>query len=132
MIRNLKNIRAWQHADELAVTAYTMTKSFPKEELYGLTSQLRRAAASVPTNIAEGANREHKREYLHFLYIARGSLGETRYLIHLSNRLNYLKKSDYVELDRLAEEVSKTLHGLILSVKKETHSISQVVRQSSV
>jgi len=95
MARDFKNIKAWQHADDLAVMVYQKTKDFPREELYGLTSQLRRAAVSTPTNIAEGAGREHKREYLHFLYISRGSLGETRYLLHLSNRLGYQKKSDY-------------------------------------
>ncbi len=84
MGRDFKNIKAWQYADDLAVLAYSKTRSFPKEELYGITSQLRRAVVSVPANIAEGANREHKKEYLHFLYIARGSMAETEYLLHLS------------------------------------------------
>ena len=66
MARDFKNIKAWQYADDLAVLVYSKTRSFPKEELYGITSQLRRAAVSVPTNIAEGASREHKKEYLHF------------------------------------------------------------------
>jgi len=126
MIREFKNIKAWQYADDLAVLVYTKTKSFPKEELYGLTSQLRRAAVSVPSNIAEEASREHKREYLHFLYIARGSVNETKYLIHLSNRLCYFKRNDYEELNKLGEEVSKTLYGLILSVRKETRFISRI------
>jgi len=72
MMRDFKNIKAWQYADDFAAIVYSKTKSFPKEELYGLTSQLRRAAISVPSNIAEGASREHKREYLHFLYVSRG------------------------------------------------------------
>jgi len=127
MIREFKNIKAWQYADDLAVLVYAKTKSFPKEELYGLTSQLRRAAVSVPSNIAEGASREHKREYLHFLYVARGSVNETKYLIHLSNRLCYLKRSDYEELNKLGEEVSKILYGLILSVRKETRLISRII-----
>ncbi len=82
MSRDFKNIKAWQYADDLAVSVYSKTKSFPREELYGITSQLRRAVVSVPTNIAEGASREHKREYLHFLYIARGSIAETEYLLY--------------------------------------------------
>ena len=126
MIREFKNIKAWQYADDLSVLVYAKTKSFPKEELYGLTSQLRRAAVSVPSNIAEEASREHKREYLHFLYIARGSVNETKYLIHLSNRLCYFKRNDYEELNKLGEEVSKTLYGLILSVRKETRFISRI------
>ena len=119
MGRDFKNIKAWKYADDLAVLIYDKTKTFPRDELYGLTSQLRRAATSVPTNIAEGANREHKKEYLNFLYIARGSIGETRYLIHLANRLEYLGKIDYEELEAKREEAAKTLHGLIISVKKE-------------
>ncbi len=88
-MRNFKNIKAFQLSDNLVVEVYKVTKYFPKEELYGLTSQLRRASLSVPTNIAEGASRQHKRDYLNFLYIARGSLAETEYLLHLANRLGY-------------------------------------------
>jgi four helix bundle protein len=75
---------------------------------------------SVPANIAEGANREHKKEYLHFLYIARGSLAETEYYLHLSRRLNYGNDSEYDRLDKLRIEAASTLNGLIQAVKKET------------
>ena len=119
MQRDFKKIKAWQHADDLALSTYSKTKSFPREELYGITSQLRKAVASVPTNIAEGASREHKKEYLNFLYIARGSLSETEYLLHLSNRLKYLHDSDYQKLESIRKETAKTLHGLINSVRKE-------------
>lgn len=98
---------------------YSKTKSFPKEELYGITSQLRRAVISVPSNIAEGASRGHKREYLNFLYIARGSMAETEYLLHLANRLKYLQESDYKRLEEIRKETAKTLQGLINSVKEE-------------
>jgi len=118
-MRDFKNIKAWKHADDLAVAVYSKTKIFPKEEMYGLTSQLRRAAVSVPANIAEGAGRGTLKEYLHFLYIARGSLSETGYLIHLSCKLGYFAKKDYEELTSLVTEVSKTLYGLISAVKKE-------------
>jgi len=120
MARDFKNIKAWQHADDLCVLVYSKTRSFPKEELYGVTPQLRRAVVSVPTNIAEGASREHKKEYLHFLYIARASLAETEYLLHLSKRLGYLHNNNYKEVERAREETAKTLHGLINSVRKET------------
>lgn len=70
-----------------SVAVYEVSRSFPREELYGLTSQLRRAASSVPANIAEGSARESKRDDLHFLYISRGSLAETRYFVHLATRL---------------------------------------------
>ncbi len=126
-MRDFKNIKAWQHADDLTILVYQKTKSFPKVELYGLTSQLRRAAMSVPTNIAEGANREHKREYLHFLYIAKGSLAEVDYLLCLSKRLGYLEDIEYRKVAELQEEASKTLYGLIKSVRKKSNFISNLL-----
>ena len=119
MARDLKNIKAWRYADDLAVLVYTKTKSFPREELYGITSQLRRAVASVPTNIAEGASREHKKEYLHFLYVSRGSVAETEYLLHLSKRIGYLSDDNYKEVENLRKTTARTLQGLINSVRKE-------------
>ncbi|MEJ2705229.1 MAG: four helix bundle protein [Sedimentisphaerales bacterium] len=121
MMRDFHNIRAWQYADDLAVLVYFKTRSFPREELYGITSQVRRAAVSVPANIAEGAAREHKREYLHFLYVARGSLAETEYLLHLAVRLGYPQNAEYEELEDLRKVTAKTLYGLIRTVNKEAH-----------
>ena len=126
MGRNFKNIKAWQYADDLAVLVYSKTKSFPKEELYGITSQLRRAVVSIPTNIAEGANREHKKEYLHFLYIAMGSMAETEYLLYLSRRLEYLEDDEYKKLEDLRKESARTLYGLINSVRKETKKTKEL------
>ena len=120
MGRDFKNIKAWQYADDLAVLVYSKTKSFPGEELYGITSQLRRAAVSVPTNIAEGASREHNKEYLNFLYIARGSMAETEYLLHLSRQLGYLQDDEHKKLEEVRKKAAKTLYGLINSVGKET------------
>src|SRR5207249_3664946 len=79
-MRDYTKIKAWRLADDLTVAVYERTRSFPKEEMYGLTSQLRRASYSVPANIVEGASRESKKDYLHFLYIARGSLSEANIL----------------------------------------------------
>src|SRR5436305_6301684 len=93
-MRDYTKIEAWKLADDLTVAIYERTRTFPREEIYGLTSQLRRAAYSVPANIAEGSSRESKRDYLHFLYIARGSLSETQYFIHLARRLGYLSPED--------------------------------------
>lgn len=119
MRRNFRNIKAWQYADDLAVLIYSATESYPKEELYGITSQLRRAAVSVPANIAEGASREHQKEYLHFLSVARGSAAEVEYLLHLSKRIGYLKDAEYERVESVRVEAAKTLHGLISSVKQE-------------
>lgn len=126
-MRNYKNIKAYQYSDSLVVQIYSMTRKFPKDELYGLTSQVRRSAVSVPTNIAEGASRKHKRDYLHFLYIARGSLAETEYLLKLSNQLNYLSDRDFKKTNSKVEESAKTLYGLINSVEKEVKPISKFV-----
>ena len=84
-MRDYTKIEAWRLADDLTVAVYEQTRSFPREEIYGLTAQLRRASYSVPANIVEGASRESKRAYLHFLYIARGSLSGTQYFVHLAH-----------------------------------------------
>lgn len=126
-MRDYKNIKAYQFADDLVVEVYKITKDFPKEELYGLTSQLRRAAVSIPANIAEGASRHHKRDYLHFLYIARGSSAETEYLLHLSSRLGYLSNDRFDKIDSIKQEAAKTLFGLIGAVEKETRFTSKIL-----
>src|SRR4029077_6626494 len=89
-MRDYTKIEAWRMADDLTVAVYERTRSFPKEEMYGLTSQLRRASYSVPANIVEGSSRGSKKDYLHFLYIAPGSLSEAQYFVHLARRLGYL------------------------------------------
>ena len=124
-MRDYTKIKAWQLADDLTVEIYKSTKSFPKDERYALTSQIRRAAYSVPANITEGSSRNSHKDYLHFLYIARGSLSETRYFVHLSERLGYFTKDQAQSLTKQAEEVSKTLVGLILAVEKEANPISR-------
>lgn len=118
-MRDYKKIKAFQLGDNLVIEIYKLTQKFPKEELYGLTSQLRRASVSIPTNIAEGASRQHKKDYLNFLYIARGSLSETEYLLRLANRLGYLGDQDFEKTDVLVRDVAKTMHGLINSVSNE-------------
>jgi len=125
-MRDYKKIDAWKLADDLTVAIYQKTQTFPREELYGLTSQVRRAAYSVPANIAEGSSRESKRDYLHFLYIARGSLSEAQYFIHLAYRLGYLSSS---EADALAAQTSAAfacLHGLIRAVEREAGKSTKV------
>jgi four helix bundle protein len=126
-MRDYTKIEAWRLADDLTVSVYEHTRSFPKEEIYGLTSQLRRAAYSVPANIVEGALRGSKKDYLHFFYIARGSLAETQYFVHLGRRLNYLSLE---EADALAKQTKLTfacLHGLIQAVEKEAGKVSKFI-----
>ncbi len=118
-MRDFRNIKAWQFGDDLAVEIYRLSRGFPKEEVFGLTSQLRRAAYSVPANICEGASRSGGKEYLQFLYIARGSSNEAQYFIHLAHRLGYLGDEQHDALKTRAEEAGKTLSGLIKAVEQE-------------
>ena len=126
-MRDYTKIEAWKLADDLIVAIYERTRLFPKEELYGLTSQLRRAAYSVPANIVEGSSRESKKDYLHFLYIARGSLSETQYFIHLARRLNCLQPAEAERLQSQTKQVFGCLHGLIRAVEKESGKLSKVI-----
>jgi len=104
-----RKLIVWQKADEFAFQVYTATRNFPKDEIYGIISQLRRAALSVPTNIVEGYGRGGKKELKQFLNIALGSLAETRYLLDFSLRLKYLNSTTYTQLQDLAEEVGRLL-----------------------
>jgi four helix bundle protein len=114
--------KAWQRADDLAVLVYELTKGFPREELYGLTSQIRRAAVSAATNIAEGSGRRTAKDYLHFLYMARGSLMEVEYYIHLAQRLGYLSDEEHRGLEDSQGEAARTLKGLIGYWEKEVEA----------
>ena len=104
-----KKSTVWKKADELVYQIYLITKNFPKEEIYGLTSQLRRAALSIPTNIVEGYGRQSKKELKHFVNIALGSLAETKYLLYFSKRLDYAHMEQYNKLNDLVEEVGRLL-----------------------
>jgi four helix bundle protein len=130
-MRDYTKIDAWKFADDLAVAVYNRTRTFPREEIYGLTSQLRRASYSVPANIAEGSARESKRDYLHFLYIARGSLTETQYFIHLARRLGYLQMDEAEKLNVQTKQTFACLHGLIRAVEKEAGKLGKILTTAS-
>jgi four helix bundle protein len=104
-----KNLKVWQKADELALEVYKITKYFPKDEIYGITSQLRRAALSVPTNIVEGYARKGDKELSRFMSIAIGSLAEVEYIIDFSKRLGYISEKDYERIEIMRSEVGKLL-----------------------
>ncbi len=114
-----ETLNAWRKADDLAVEVYRATARFPKSETYGLTSQMRRAAVSVAANIAEGAARQYMREYQQFLYVARASLAELSYHIHLARRLRLLDEAEYNRLDTMRSEAGKPLQGLIAWIQRE-------------
>jgi four helix bundle protein len=99
--KSYKKFAAWQSAHLFAIRVYEISKSFPKDELYGITSQLRRAALSVPTNIVEGTARQGQRELKNFLNIALGSLAEAEYLLEFCKEVGYLTQDSYDELEKL-------------------------------
>ncbi len=118
--RGYEKLNVWKKADELALQVYLVTKNFPKEELYGLTSQLRRASISIPTNIVEGCGRQGKKETRQFINIALGSLAETEYLIKFCKRINFITDAEYNKLMCLRDEVGALLWGFYKSFNHVT------------
>lgn len=113
-MRDYRRLKVWEKADELCMICYSMTRppmsQFPKEETFGLISQIRRAAVSIPTNIAEGTGRRTDREFARFLDISAGSINELEYLLSLSGRLGYIKEIDSTL--EILSDVRKMISGL--------------------
>ena len=118
-VKDYRELIVWQKAMDLVELLYGRTRSFPKEELYGLTAQMRRAAVSIPSNIAEGQARRTTRDFIHFLSIARGSLKELETQIIISQRLGYIDATQQSELVAATEEISRLISGLSKSLKKK-------------
>ncbi len=108
-----------EKSDYLARDIYKITRNFPKEEVFGLTSQLRRAALSIPLNIIEGFARKGTKDYRQFLHIAYGSLKETKYLLYFSFQENYINEEKYKEILSIAEEIGKMLWTSIQTINKK-------------
>lgn len=117
-LNSYRDLIAWQRSMDLAVLVYNVSKSFPREEIYGLTSQLRRASVSIPSNIAEGAERRTSGEFLQFLGTAQGSLAEVETQLLLCNRLNILPDEKCDELMEKAAELGRILSGLQYSISR--------------
>ncbi|MDA8100222.1 MAG: four helix bundle protein [Nitrospiraceae bacterium] len=114
--RGFRQLSVWQKSYEMTLDIYRLTRNFPKSELYGMTSQIQRAAVSIPANISEGYDRNHKKEYVQFLSIARGSLGELETLLMLAKDLGYLSGNDFCAVDAKRAETARMIQGLIRSL----------------
>ncbi|ADL01789.1 four helix bundle protein [Brevundimonas subvibrioides] len=119
-VRSYRDLKVWQHAMDLTVVVYELTRSFPRDEQYGLTSQVRRSVVSVAANIAEGYGRSTKPAYLNFLRIAQGSLKETETHLILASRLSNCDEAVVTELLSQTDERGRMLRGLIVSLEAHT------------
>ena len=108
-MRDFHKLIIWQRSHQLALNVYSISKLFPKDELFGLTSQIRRAVSSIPTNIAEGCGRASNKDFAHFLQIAIGSAAEVEYELLLAHDLNYINENDYQTLTEETVAVRKMI-----------------------
>lgn len=113
-----KSLNVYRKANELVLEIYKLTRRFPKEELFGLTSQMRRSAISVPANIVEGYGRRTKKDTLQFLYIARGSLNELENYVDLALALNYISENEHDRITNIRSDVGRLLFGFTRSLEK--------------
>ena len=118
-MRDHRKLRAFELADGLVLAVYSATKAFPKDEQFGLTSQLRRSAISIASNIVEGCDRTSQSEYIRFLDIAFGSAREVEYQLSVAARLKYLASEFATDLSRQADETARVLAGLIRSLRSD-------------
>jgi four helix bundle protein len=113
-----KKLEAWKQSMDLVIEIYRTTENFPSQEIYGLTNQIRRAAISIPSNIAEGAARQTKKEFTNYLHMAQGSLSELDTQIELASRLGYFDQETFRMLDERLERIDKMITGLIHHLSK--------------
>ena len=118
-MRDFRDVNVWTKAHQLALTVYRATKAFPDDERYGLTAQMRRAAASIPTNIAEGCGRATEADFARFLQIAAGSASEVEYQLLLARDLRLLDTETHESLTRNVTEVKRMLYAFIKSLKAD-------------
>ena len=119
-MKDFRNLKVWEKGHALTLSVYQITAAFPRHEQYGLTSQLRRASSSIPTNIAEGCGRNSEKEFRRFLEIAMGSASETEYHLLLSRDLGYLNRDAFEGLTQATVEVKRMLSGLITRLKADS------------
>src|SRR5450759_1661244 len=108
-----KDLKVWQESKELVTLIYALTSKFPKDEIYSITAQIKRAAISIPSNIAEGAARDSNKEYIHFLYIALGSTAELDTQLIIAKDLKFINDEEFIEITEKPDSIGKMLSGLI-------------------
>ena len=116
-MRDFRKLQIWERSHGIALETYEITRGFPKEEIYGLTSQMRRASISIPTNIAEGCGRDSNADFLRFLYISMGSASELEYLLELAKDLNYLDHDNFESLNFNLIGFRKMMNVFIRKIK---------------
>ncbi len=116
-MKDFKKLKVWQHGIEVVVDVYQFSQSFPKEEVYGLTSQMRRSAVSVPSNIAEGSGRNSDKDFCRFLDISLGSAFELETQLIIANKLAFISNDKFCELVNKVQEEQKMISGLLRSMK---------------
>jgi four helix bundle protein len=117
-MKSYRELIVWQKAMDLVLLCYETTSSFPSSETFGLTSQIRRSAVSVPSNIAEGYGRHHSKDYMRFLEIASGSLYELQTQLEIAKRLGYMDETMFVQTENIGVEIEKMLASLISKIQK--------------
>lgn len=120
--QSYKDLIVWQKSMDLAIEIYKITKHFPKEEVYVLTSQMKRAAISIPSNIAEGSKRGSRKDFCHFLYNSFGSGAELETQIELAKRLEIVSGNEFKKIDELLNEIMRMLNKFIDELKKSSHT----------
>ena len=116
-MQNYKELKVWEKSHQFALEIYSLTTTFPKEEIYSLTSQLRRAAISVPCNIAEGCGKNSQKDFANFLHIGLGSANECEYLLMLARDLTYVSTVKFLELENMINNIKAMLLNLIAKIK---------------
>ena len=127
-VKSFEELIIWQESRKFANNVYKLTKEFPQEELYSLTSQMRRAAVSVMSNIAEGFDRRATKEFISFLVIARASISEVQNDLYLSLDLNYINNEDFKTYYNHAQKIGKLINGLITYLKSQTKSYTNTLK----
>jgi len=127
-VKSFEELTIWQEARELTNKIYILSKKFPKEELYGLTSQIRRASVSIMSNIAEGFNRRSTKEFINFLIISRASISEVQNDLYISLDLNYINKKDFETIYNHAQKISMSINKLITYLRSQVKTYPKTTK----